>query len=105
MLNQNMKERQAYIQWWNKALQEQEQAQQVAAQKLERMADRFVTVMGRYLIQSLRQQWSAALEYATQYSDALNLIRVITGKNAEEAAKLGQQYRQMAQEMRVTSTE
>lgn len=105
MLNQNMKERQAYMQWWNRALQEQEEAQHRAAQRLEQMSDRFVTVMGRYLIQALRQQWSAALAYATEYGDALNLIRVITGKNAAEAEQLGQQYRQMAQAMSVTSTE
>lgn len=67
--------------------------------------ERGVTMAGRVLISALREQWSAAIDYATQYYDTLNEIRVVTGKNEAEATQMGDNFRKLAKEMKVTSTE
>lgn len=78
---------------------------QKAADKAEKQAERLLNIVGRFSLKLLRDQWNAAVDYATSYYDKLNEIRVVTGKSEEEANKLGTTYRQMAEEMSVTSTE
>lgn len=56
-------------------------------------------------IRLLREQWNAAVEYASTYYDKLNEIRVVTGKTEQEAEQIGASYRKLAKEMKVTSTE
>lgn len=61
-------------------------------------------VVQMLVINKLQEAWSAAVEYASEYYDALNEIRVVTGMTEAEANALGESYRQMAQEMNLTST-
>lgn len=62
-------------------------------------------VVQMMIINKLQEAWREAVNYATEYYDALNEIRVVTGMTQEEADVLGESYRQMAQEMNLTSTE
>lgn len=57
------------------------------------------------IVENLKKAWDSAVEYAKTYYDALNEIRVVTGMTQEEADALGESYRQMAQEMNLTSTQ
>lgn len=49
--------------------------------------------------------WRNAQEYAKGYYDQLNEIRIVTGKTEEDANRMGQTYREMAQSMSVSSSE
>lgn len=62
-------------------------------------------VMQMLIINKLQDAWREAVDYAKEYYDALNEIRVVTGMTQEEADILGESYRQMAQEMNLTSTQ
>lgn len=53
----------------------------------------------------LKDQWSAAVDYASAYYDAMNEIRVVTGKSEQDAERIGASYRKLAKDMKVTSTE
>lgn len=64
-----------------------------------------VSMAGAASIAILKKQWSEAINYATEYYDRLNEIRVVTGKTEKESAKIGQDMRNLAKEMKVTSTE
>lgn len=57
------------------------------------------------VLRGLTTLWRNATEYAQQYYDKLNEIRIVTGKTQAEAQQLGQRYRSMAKEMKVASTE
>lgn len=48
--------------------------------------------------------WQDAKKYAEEYYDALNEIRLVTGMTQEQADVLGQQYRDLAEDLHVTST-
>ena len=62
-------------------------------------------VVQMMIINKLQEAWRQAVDYASEYFDALNEIRVVTGMTQEEADALGESYRQMAQEMNLTSTQ
>lgn len=62
-------------------------------------------VVQMMIINKLQEAWRQAVDYASEYYDALNEIRVVTGMTQEEADVLGESYRQMAQEMNLTSTQ
>lgn len=79
--------------------------QRIAQQYANKVGERVVTMVGRAEIQMLREQWSAAIEYASTYYDKLNEIRVVTGKTEQEAEQIGASYRKLAKEMKVSSTE
>lgn len=87
------------------ARKEAERAQQVTQQAYNQMALRAAATMGRASLQLLREQWSAAVDYATKYYDKLNEIRVVTGKTETEAQKMGDSFRKMAESLKVTSSE
>lgn len=74
-------------------------------QEYEKIAKRLTDMAGRFALNTLKTQWKEALNYTTQYYDALNEIRVVTMKSEEDAAKMGQNFRQLAKEMKVSSTE
>lgn len=57
------------------------------------------------LMKGLRDLWNNATSYASAYYDQLNEIQVVTQKNDAEIASLSSKYRQMAQEMSVSSKE
>ena len=49
--------------------------------------------------------WQEATEYASTYYDKLNEIRIVTGMSESESLKLGENYRKMAKDMKVSSTD
>lgn len=79
----------------------------IAKQKeyANRLGERLVNRLGQAEIKLLKEQWKAAVEYASAYYDAMNEIRVVTGKTEQEAQRIGETYRKLAKEMKVTSTE
>ena len=68
-------------------------------------ANTIISLAGGASVAVLKGQWEAAIEYATSYYDALNEIRMVTLKTETEAAKIGQDMRDLAKEMKVTSTD
>lgn len=69
------------------------------------MGNRIATKVGQFSLSLIKEQWNAAVEYASSYYDQLNEIRTITGKTEDEAAKMGDRLRKLAKDMSVTSTE
>lgn len=66
-----------------------------------------VTMMLRsYIgIMGLRKLWSSATEYAKEYYDLINEIRMVTGKTESDGANLEERYRSLAKELKASSTE
>lgn len=64
-----------------------------------------VSLITVYATNALKNFWRDSLDYAQQYYDKLNEIRIVTGMSDEEASRLGDSYRDMAQKMSVSSTE
>lgn len=62
-------------------------------------------VVMMHITNALENMWSDALDYAQTYYDLLNEIRIVSGYSEDQAAILGQQYRDIAKEMKVSSTE
>lgn len=87
------------------ALKQAQQEAKKLAEYQQRIKNTFVSIAGAAALKVLKDQWSAAIEYATTYYDKLNEIRVVTMKTEEEATKIGQDLRNLAKEMKVTSTE
>lgn len=54
-------------------------------------------------MQLIGSMWQSATEFAKEYHDALNEIRMVTGMNSKEAKSLGDDYLQLAKEMKVSS--
>lgn len=95
-----------------KAIKEAEKAEANAAREAERhtqaMAqafDRMYTRLGRMTIRFLIDEMKEAISYASQYYDKMNEIRTVTGKTEAEANRLGESFRKMAKDLKVTSTE
>lgn len=86
-------------------LQTYQQLLQTQQQYADRIGNLFVSKVGMAVISTLKEQWSAAIDYATTYYDRLNEIRVVTGKTEAEAAAMGKTFRKLAKDMKVTSTE
>lgn len=57
------------------------------------------------LRQAVVQTFKEAVQYSTAFYDKLNEIRIVTGKTEEEATQLGTQFRNMAQELSVSSSD
>ena len=62
-------------------------------------------VIMMHVTNALENMWSDALDYAQTYYDLLNEIRIVSGYSEDQAAILGQQYRDIAKQMKVSSTE
>ena len=54
---------------------------------------------------TLKNTFKDALEYAEEYYDLMNEIRIVSGYSEDQAKRLGAEYRKMAQEMSVSSTD
>lgn len=72
-------------------------------QQMVQQAERWLATM--VVMRGLREVWRHASDYAKQYYDAMNEIRIVTLMSQEDADALGAKYRQMAQDMSVSSTE
>lgn len=95
-----------------KAIKEAEKAEDDATREAERHAqamaqafDRMYTRLGRMTIRFLINEMKEAISYASQYYDKMNEIRTVTGKTEAEANRLGESFRKMAKDLKVTSTE
>lgn len=93
----------------NKTKQAQAAASDAAdktAKKVEQMTSRMVSMFSTMvLMKGMRDLWNNATEYASKYYDQLNEIQVVTMKSDADIDRLSTQYRQMAQEMSVSSQE
>ena len=58
-----------------------------------------------YAANALKEFWNDSIEYGQKYYDLLTEIRIVSGANEEAALKMGERYRNMAQEMSVSSVE
>ena len=75
--------------------------------------DRIISEIGTHIRQvvmmhvtnALENMWSDALDYARTYYDLLNEIRIVSGYSEDQVKVLGQQYRDIARDMKVSSTE
>jgi len=54
---------------------------------------------------TLKNMFQDAISYASEYYDLMNEIRIVSGYSEEQAAKLGAEYRTLAKEMSVSSTD
>jgi len=106
----------AQAQAQDRALKEHQKAQEEAARAAEENAKKMeeyqkkwatyaVSALGAASLSILKKQWTEAVKYAKSYYDALNEIRVVTGMTESQAMAMGQQMRDLAKEMKVTSTE
>lgn len=57
------------------------------------------------LLRTLSTVWRNAVSYGKEYYDLLNEIRIVSGKSAEQADEMGQRFRALAKDMKVSSTE
>lgn len=71
----------------------------------EQIAKTTTSLMTVYAAKKLREFWKEAIDYAKLYYDQLNEIRIVTMMSEGDAEQLGQRYRRMAEDMRVSSTE
>ena len=55
------------------------------------------------VIRTIKGIISSTVEYVSQYYDKMNEIQIITQKSSEEVAKLGETYRDIADQMNVSS--
>lgn len=62
-------------------------------------------VASMVIMRGLSTLWKNATEYVSTYYDKMNEIRIVTMMTQEEADKLGESYRRMAEEMSVSSGE
>ena len=81
------------------------EAERKAQLQNDRIGNQIATKLGQFAIRLIREQWSAAVDYAQTYYNKLNEIRTITGKTEEQAMRMGNNLRRLAKEMNVTSTE
>lgn len=84
--------------------------QDKAAQDAQRNMQNMVSQVERWLatmvvMRGLRSMWNDMRDYASSYYDAMNEIRIVTMQTEEEAERMGESYRKLAQEMSVSSTE
>lgn len=66
----------------------------------ERIWQRLVAMAA---LRAISHIWREALQYATEYYDKLNEIRLVTGMDQTSANAVGESYRALAQDMDVTS--
>lgn len=92
-----------------KAAKEQQKQNEQLIKEQEQLRGRWgnaiATKVGAASLKLLKDQWKSAIDYASSYYDTLNEIRVVTGKSENDATKMGQNFRNLANEMKVTSTE
>ena len=72
---------------------------------LSKVADTAVRMATVWASNALRAFWTDGIKYASQYYDLMNEIRIVTGMSEGDADKLGQDYRRLAEEMKVSSTD
>ena len=75
-------------------------------QTLDRISSRLLQMAATMLVlRGLTSIWRNATGFAQQYYDKLNEIRIVTGKSQQQANQLGTSYRNLAKNMKVSTTE
>ncbi len=75
-------------------------------QLLDSMGTRLVKIAATYVsLRALTTFWREATQYAQQYYDKLNEIRIVSGMTQMQVNDLGATYRRLTQTMSVSSTE
>lgn len=72
---------------------------------LNTMSKTLIAMATVYAVRTLRDTWRSTLEYVSQYYDAMNEIRIVTGYTQQQADALGDRYMTIAQNMSVSSLE
>lgn len=72
---------------------------------LDKVYTRMVSMLKAAVTRVLRNMFQEAVKYATEYYDLLNEIRLVTGMTEEQADSLGERYRELADDLKLTSTE
>lgn len=87
-----------------KAAQRAAQQAERQAQGIENLTNRIVSMFSTMvLMKGIRELWQNATSYAKEYYDQLNEIQVVTMKSQAEIDALSSKYRQMGQDMSVSS--
>lgn len=72
---------------------------------LDKVYTRMVSMLKAAATRVLRNMFQEAVKYASEYYDLLNEIRLVTGMTEEQADSLGERYRELADDLKLTSTE
>ena len=76
------------------------------SQTLDQVGDRLIQMVTTMVVlRGLTSIWRSATEYAQEFYDKLNEIRIVTGRSQSDVNRLGQGYRSLAKQMSVSSTE
>ena len=110
-LNIDANVRSQIVGYINQAKTQQEGLEKTTEQTTSKTNDLQSAVNGivtRYLslfavIREVKKILGDMINYATEYYDKMNEIQVITGKNSSEIKELGNTYRELANEMHVSS--
>lgn len=87
-------------------MREQNDASKKATQNLKNLEQQALRWIGTMVVmRGMRSLWRNMTEYAAEYYDQMNEIRIVTEKDEEWADQLGRRYRELASEMKVSSTE
>lgn len=72
---------------------------------LDKVYTRMVSMLKAAATRVLRNMFQEAVKYASEYYDLLNEIRLVTGMTEEQADSLGERYRELADDLKLTSIE
>jgi hypothetical protein len=86
---------------------EKEHAKRLAESKaiIDQMVRSLTHMFTMWATDVLANFWRNGWDYAHQYYDLLNEIRIVTGQSEDEANAMGESYRKMAKEMSASSTD
>ena len=104
-INVNLEKEIAHRQSIDKATKQQQQAEKDRSEAVETIRKTLTALVTVYAANALKEFWNDSIEYGQKYYDLLTEIRIVSGANEEAALKMGERYRNMAQEMSVSSVE
>lgn len=85
-----------------RALLKDKQSRDLQDQILSRMMSMVRNII---VMRMMRQIWTEAIKYAQEYYDKMNEIQIVTMKSSSEIAQLSTQYKAMASELKISSTD
>lgn len=77
----------------------------INGQFLDKIGTKLVEQTVTWTTNTLKNMFQDAISYASEYYDLMNEIRIVSGYSEEQAAKLSAEYRTLAKEMSVSSTD
>lgn len=85
------------------AIKEQSAAAKILDNIQSSIVSSLTFLVTKMTVGAVKQFWKDAWQYASEYYDQLNEIRVVTGQTAAESELVGQNLRSLAQDMSVSS--